>query len=161
MDWPAQTERSLIASIVGVGLLRISKVTGVPEQPPNSGVTVILAKTGTPAAAAVKLILPEPEAGRPMAVLSLLQLNVAPGVPVKETLMGCPEQPVWLPGLLTVGLDTMVMSAVPTKLEYKGHPELPVTDTIEMVVELDMVPGNTTVEPFDKLLAVKLLAPSV
>ncbi len=54
-------------------------VTGVPLQLPTTGVAVMVAVCAIATLAAVKLILPLPLAGSPIAGLLLVQLTVAPG----------------------------------------------------------------------------------
>ena len=80
----------------------------------NVGVTVIVAVTGVlPAFTAVNDgTVPVPLAPRPVAMLSFTQLKVGLLVPVKFTLMGCPEQTVCAGGGVTVGALLMVMSNV-------------------------------------------------
>lgn len=69
---------------VGLGLTVMVKVTSDPVCDPNTGVTVIVATCWEVTLAAVKLpMLPVPLAARPIAVLLLVQLKVAPEVPVK------------------------------------------------------------------------------
>lgn len=74
-------------------------------------------------AAAVKLILPEPLAPRPMTVLSFTQLNVGLFVPEKVTVTGVPAQTVWFGGSTTVGAGLMVMvnvTAAPVQVPITG-----------------------------------------
>ena len=53
----------------------------------------------------IKLIFPVPDVGlRPIAGLLLVQLNMAPAVPEKLTLTGCPEQTLTLAGAVIVGV---------------------------------------------------------
>lgn len=61
-----------------------------PAQPFKMGVTVMLAVMGAAVllVAAVKLTLPLPEAAKPTAVLSFVQLNVVPAkLPTKAVVM--------------------------------------------------------------------------
>lgn len=60
---------------VGVGLIVIVNVLGVPKQPPAEGVTVMVDVMGVVPAFTVTngLMLPDPEAARPMAVLLFVQ----------------------------------------------------------------------------------------
>ena len=83
---PPQVAGSIVAVMVrvGLGFTVMVKVTGVPLSDPNTGVTVIVAACWDVTFAAVKLaMLPVPLAARPIAVLLLVQLKVAPAVPVK------------------------------------------------------------------------------
>ena len=110
---PPQAVWSPGLSIVGLGLTVMVNVTGVPTQPAGLvGVTVMVPTSGLLTPAAVKLRLPEPEAGRPMAVLSFVHSKVAPELPVKLTVTCWPAQAVWLAGGLTVAAGLMVMVKV-------------------------------------------------
>ena len=85
-----QTVWSAMVLTVGIGLtLMINDLEEEAQTgPPGKvGVTVIVAINGlVPVFVAVKEgIFPVPLAARPIAVLSLTQLNVAPAVPVKLT----------------------------------------------------------------------------
>ena len=73
---PLHNVCGVTAATVGAGFTVIVKVTGVPGQPFAVGVTVTVEEIGAvPVLTAVKLpILPVPEAPRPVAVLSLVQL---------------------------------------------------------------------------------------
>lgn len=82
------------ALIVGAGLTVMVNVCAGPGQAPIPGVTVMVAVSVAPVEALLKLILPLPEAPRPMAVLLLVQLNVAPAVPLKMTETAVPAQTV-------------------------------------------------------------------
>ena len=74
-------------------------VAGLPGQPAGlAGVTVMVPISWADTPAAVKLRFPLPDAPSPMAVLLLVQANVAPVLPVKLTATCCPEQTVWLAG---------------------------------------------------------------
>ncbi len=90
------------------GLIVMLKLTGVLVQPACVGVMVICATCWATTFAAVKLIVPVPEAPSPMAVLSLVQGNVAPGEPVIGMLSAWPEQATISAGRLTVGPAVMV-----------------------------------------------------
>ena len=82
---------------MGVGFTVIVNVCGVPVHGPNTGVTVIVAVMGSAVAlvAVNDAILPLPLAAKPMDVLLLVQLNVAPIVPVKFTaVVAVPEHKV-------------------------------------------------------------------
>lgn len=100
------------ALIVGAGLIVMVNVCAVPGQAPILGVTVMVAVSVVPGAALVKLILPLPEAPRPMAVLLFVQLNVAPAVPLKLTETAAPPQTVWSAGSLSAGVGFTVMVKV-------------------------------------------------
>ncbi len=82
--------------MVGPGLTVIVNVTGRPSQVPLLlvGVTVMVAVSGDPVEVALKPILPLPEAGRPMAGLSLVQEKVAPALPLRLMFTACPSQVV-------------------------------------------------------------------
>ena len=73
-------------------------VSGVPLQLLRLGVTVIRAVSARVTLAAVKLRLPVPEVGKPMAGLSFTQVNTAPAVPVKLAVTGVPPQAFMLAG---------------------------------------------------------------
>lgn len=104
-DCPAHTVMSgCMEVMLGAGAIKIWKLVGVPGHPlADTGVTVMLAETGPPVMAAVKLIFPVPEAGKPIEVLSLTHSNVAPMLPVKVTLTGWPAQAGTLGTGLTEG----------------------------------------------------------
>lgn len=83
---PPQVTGLIIVPIVrvGLGLTVIVNVMGVPVCGLNTGVTVIVATCWEVTFAAVKLAMfPVPLEARPIAVLLLVQLKVAPDVPVK------------------------------------------------------------------------------
>ena len=88
---------------MGGGLTLILNCTGVPVQPCAVGVTEMTASSVTLTLAAVKLILPAPEAPSPILVLELIQLNTAPAVPFSGILTCVPPQGVWLGMVLTTG----------------------------------------------------------
>ena len=73
---PAQTVWLAIAFTDGVGFTVMVKLTAVPPQPVEVGVTVMVAVIGAAVAlVAIKLgILPVPDAPRPIAVLLFVQL---------------------------------------------------------------------------------------
>ena len=110
---PLQTV--LLAGTVtfGVGLTVIVYVTGVPVQPANVGVTVIVPVIGVvPVLVAANAgVLPLPLAARPIAVFEFVQLNVAPeGVLVKEEAATVPPlQIVMFAGTVTVGVGFTVI----------------------------------------------------
>lgn len=76
VDAPWQSVWLAIAFTLGVGFTVIVKLTGVPPQPVDVGVTVMVAVIGAVVVlVATKLgILPVPLAASPMAVLLLVQL---------------------------------------------------------------------------------------
>lgn len=76
VDAPWHNVWLAIAFTDGVGLTVIVKLTGVPPQPVEVGVTVMVAVIGAAVAlVATKLgMLPLPDAARPIAVLLLVQL---------------------------------------------------------------------------------------
>src|SRR5436190_1647618 len=83
------------------GLTVILKLIVEPVHPFAVGVTVICASLAIDVSLrAVKERFPEPVAPRPIAVLSLVQLKVAPAVPVKLTVAVTPLQKTWLPGFV-------------------------------------------------------------
>ena len=96
------------SSTNGVGLTVIEKVIGVPEQPLAVGVTVMLAVIGAAVmlVAVNALMLPEPLGAKPIAGLSLVQLNaVAPTEPVKNSgEEATPLHNVWLKPPITSGI---------------------------------------------------------
>lgn len=69
-----------------------------PRHPLRLGVTLRLAVVPAARLAALNTISPVPEAAKPMAVLSFVQLKDAPEVPVKGILMAVPEQALTLVG---------------------------------------------------------------
>ena len=75
--------------------------------------------------AAVNAMFPVPEAPRPMAVLLLVQLYVAPEVPPKGIDTGAPTQALWGPGLVNAGTGFTVI--VNTIAGPKQVPEAGVT----------------------------------
>src|SRR5262245_5656003 len=78
-------------STVGAGVMVIVKVIGVPVHGPFVGVTLIVATSVPLRIALAKLIFPIPEAPRPIAGLSFVQLNVVPaGIPVNGILTIAP-----------------------------------------------------------------------
>jgi hypothetical protein len=82
---PLQITGALLVAVKeGLGLTTIVNTCDVPGHTPNEGVTVIVAVTGPfPELIPVKAaMLPVPLAGKPIAGVSLDQLNVAPAVPV-------------------------------------------------------------------------------
>ena len=80
----------------------IVNVTGSPSQAALAGVTVIWAVSVWGALTDVKAIFPVPEAGRPMAGLSFVQLN-ASALPVNAAATGLPPHTVISGGVVTVG----------------------------------------------------------
>ena len=68
---------------VGVGFMVKVKVLATPEQPFRTGVTVIVAVCVVATLLDVKLILPVPDAAKPILVFEFVQLNVALALPVK------------------------------------------------------------------------------
>ena len=72
----------LVVVITGVGLTVIKNVSLPPAQPFTEGVTMIVATRFAPVvfAAVMKLILPEPDAASPTAVLSFVQVNGVPAI---------------------------------------------------------------------------------
>ena len=70
-----------MASTRGVALISIVNVIGDPAHPKNDGVTTKSLDTGTEEKlfAINELICPEPLAGRPLAILLLVQLKTVPG----------------------------------------------------------------------------------
>ena len=83
-DSPAQTVTLSIGSITGVGRTSISKVVDGPLHEPITGVTVTTLTSGAPTLAGVKtMAFPLPEAAKPVAVLSFVQINDAPGEPLR------------------------------------------------------------------------------
>ena len=122
---PAQVVRLPGAISVGVGLMVMLKFCGVPKHPFNAGVTVILPVCGAPTAAALKLILPVPEAANPMAVLLFVQPNVVPiaGLPLKVMPRALPGQAVRFPGCTTLGTGCTLrvkLSGAPTQVPIAG-----------------------------------------
>ena len=83
------------------------KVCCVEGQVPPLALTVTVAVCWVPVPEAVKLILPLPEAPRPMAGLLFVQVKELP-VPVKSTLTGSPGQTTTLGGSSTLELTVMV-----------------------------------------------------
>lgn len=78
----------------GAGVTVSVKFCVAPVHPFALGVTVIVPVVGAPTVAAVKLILPVPEAPNPMAVLELFQVKDGLPVPVKFTETAAPEHTV-------------------------------------------------------------------
>ena len=128
IGYPAQTVWSAGSVTVGNGLTVMVNVCGVPGQPVKSGVTVMVAICVETTLAALNVaILPVPLAAKPITVLLLVQLNVAPTVPLKLTAtIGAPAQTVWSAGSVTVGRDVTVTWCVSDAV----HPPVPVTVTV-------------------------------
>ena len=103
---------------VGVGFTVIVNVIGVPGQPFATGVTVIVATTGTiPALVAVKLaILPVPEAARPILGVLFVQLYTVPAtefVVLNTTaFVAEPLHTTWLDTGLMIGVGLTVIVKV-------------------------------------------------
>jgi len=84
---------------VGEGLMTTVKVTAVPEQEPATGVAVMEAVCGVfPVLVPVKFRLPLPDVLKPILVLLLAQLKVAPVLPLHATFTFWPAQTVTLTG---------------------------------------------------------------
>ena len=158
---PPQAVWSPGLSIVGLGLTVMVNVTGVPTQPAGLvGVTVMVPTSGLLTPAAVKLRLPEPEAGRPMAVLSFVHSKVAPELPVKLTVTCWPAQAVWLAGGLTVAAGLMVMVKVwagPVQPFSVAVTEMvPVMGLAGLAAVNEMLPEPEAPRPMAVLLFVQL-----
>ena len=101
---------------VGVGLIVMLKVDGVPIQPFTVGVTVIVATTPVlPELEAVKAgILPEPLAPIPMLLLLLVHVQLPPAGVVVNADNGTepPLHTVRLDGTFTVGVGLIIIDAV-------------------------------------------------
>lgn len=152
VELPLQTDWFEMVATVGVGSTVIVKVDGVPGQPFNDGVTVMVAVTGAdPELFAVKAaISPVPLAARPMDGVLFVQLNVPPtGLLVKLTAaVESPLQTVWFETEATVGVGLIVMVKV---VATPAHPAtLAMT---EIVAEIGEVP------PFVAVNAGKLPLP--
>lgn len=103
-----------VIAVVGLAFTVIVKITGVPVQP-LEGVTVIVATIGAFVVfLVVKLeMLPVPDAAKPIAVLLLVQENVAPVDPVKLMApLGSPAQNWLLPGCVIVGRAVTLIDLV-------------------------------------------------
>ena len=96
---------------VPLGFTVIVNVCGVPEQPFITGVTVMVDISVVATVADVKeAISPVPLAASPVAVLSFVQLNVAPDVPTKAMLLTEPPvQTAISVGSLTTGLMMVIV----------------------------------------------------
>lgn len=103
-----QSVKLLRAFTVGSGLTVIVNVFGVPVQPFNEGVTVIVAvKAVLPVLVSVKgFMFPVPIAGRPILVFELFQVNTVPdSEPLKVMASGvCPLHFCWFGIAPTVGV---------------------------------------------------------
>ncbi len=113
---PVQTTWPNGINTVGVGFTVMVKVLACPWQLPPTvmycGVTVMLAMMGRPVAlAALKAgILPVPDAARPMAVLSFVQVKPMPVAAVNAPMVAAdPLQNVLLAGWLMVGIGFTTM----------------------------------------------------
>jgi hypothetical protein len=115
-----------VATAVGVGWMVTVAVTGVPTHPAKVGVIVNVTVMGAKVVLIIKpvIVLPLPLAGIPpgavvLVVLSLVQVNVVPGVPLVKTIgvMVTPLHIVCAAGVATavgVGLTkTVAVIAVP------------------------------------------------
>ena len=84
------------------------KGSGVPVQFPREGVTKMIAVSGIPDATGIKVMFPLPFVGSPMLGLLLVYWRaVLPAL--KLMVAGRPAQNFWTPGLLNVGVVTMLM----------------------------------------------------
>ncbi len=122
-DFPAHMFTFPGWSTMGAGLIVMVKVLSWPGQPFSFGVTVNVAVSGPGEKLAVKVMLPVPEADSPMAGLSLVQSNMAPGVPLKLTTTGSPPQAIISAGLLTTGSGStsiVKVSGVPMQPAWVG-----------------------------------------
>lgn len=93
--------------------------TGTPLQDPMLGVMVTVPTCWAATLAAVRLMFPLPEAGRPMAGLLFTQLNAAPVEPERLITMDWLAQIVMLAGRFTVGAGLTVIVNV---CGGPGHP---------------------------------------
>ena len=113
VEAPAHKVWFAIAFTDGVGFTVIVKLTAVPPQPVDDGVTVMVAVIGAVVLlVAVKLaMLPVPDAASPMAVLLLVQLYVEPGGnPLNTTAdVDAPLHSIWLAGWLTTAVGFTVI----------------------------------------------------
>lgn len=157
--------------VKATGLLALTvivNVCGVPVQVgevPAVGVTVMVAVMGVePVLVAVKdEIFPEPLAPKPMAVLLLVQLKLAPAEPLKAGMVtDAPSQIVWLAGAVAVGNGLTVIVNV---WAVPGHPAtvgvtviVAVTgDAVALVaVNAPMLPVPLAAKPMAVLLFVQL-----
>lgn len=90
--------------ITGNAPILIVKLTGVPGQVPICGVTAMVATCEvTKLVGVLKAILPEPVAAIPILTLLLVQLKVAPLLPVKLIATGCPAHTGTSAGAVMVG----------------------------------------------------------
>ena len=95
--------------MLGTGVTVTLKSCGNPLQVPMLGTTVMVPVCTLPTGADEVLISPEAAAGRPMAVLELVQLNVAlAGVALKVTTKGAPPQRFRFGGSTRVGVGVTV-----------------------------------------------------
>ena len=112
---PLQTIWLATGFTTGLGFTVMVNVIGVPVQPPALGVTVMVATNGPLVVFVVTngRISPVPDAARPIAVLSFVQLNVEPGVPLNVIIaVVAPVQYALLLTGVTVGIGFTVMVKV-------------------------------------------------
>ena len=109
----SQAITSVIAEIIGVGLIVIVKLTGVPTHVPIEGVTDTVPEIGAaPPFVAVNVeIFPFPLPAKPIAVLVFVQVNVAPtGLLTKAAGETAPPHCVILVGTVIVGTGEIVIT---------------------------------------------------
>lgn len=82
---PAQTLWFTTSLTVGIGLMVIVNVRGVPEQPLMVGVTVIVAVCCVVTVGALYVMLPLPDVGKPIAALEFVHETVVPLGEVAKT----------------------------------------------------------------------------
>lgn len=160
---------------VSVGKVFITvmvKVCGVPVHPFNAGVTVIVATTvvpGVPFSAVKAAMLPVPDAASPIDGVLLVQLKVAPTVPVKFTAVVVAfAHKLWSAGSVTVGIGFTVMvnvCAVPVHPASVGVTVIVATTGVVpalVAVKDAMLPLPLAASPIDGVLLVQLkVAPAV
>lgn len=158
---PPQAEALAGCPILGAGETEIVNVVGGPTQPFNWGVTVITPVWELPVLAALKLMLPTPAAGSPMAGLLFVQLYV--GLPeglLNVTPINSPAQAETLFGgsIVGEGLTVSVKErGVPAQLPNCGVTVMTAVSGLFGLAAVKLrLPVPEAGSPIDGLLFVQL-----
>ena len=134
MGLPPQSVTGATGLTDGRGLMARSKLLDSPVQPLLTGVTMMVAYSTSPSGVwLVKLMGPLPARFKPMSTLSLVQVNVAPGVPVGEILMICPAQRVRFGNWVTLGKGKTVT------IKVRGVPGQPNSEGVTVMLPVVVV----------------------
>lgn len=112
---PSQAVTSAIGVIVGIGFTVMVYVSGVPTHEPKDGVTVTVLTTAVvPAFVAVNAgVLPLPEAPSPVAVLSFVQLKLAPVGELTNA-----EAGTFAPAQTAISVGSVIVGVLPMVIVY-------------------------------------------